>query len=98
MSAPTPADGRNCSTAMRIISSAMPEWMRRVRACISVPINAADSAAVEIQIARYAGLFLDGSGSQNACAPAAATAVGIDGPHGETFSNTLTDVAHNYIQ
>src|SRR5216683_1686488 len=72
MSVPTPTDGRNCSTAIRIISSAMPEWMRRVRACISVPIKAADSTAVEIQIARYAEMFLVGLGSQNACAPAAA--------------------------
>src|SRR6266567_1870105 len=50
-SAPAPAEGRNCSAAMRIISSAMPEWMRRVRAYIWVAISDADTIAVEIQIA-----------------------------------------------
>ena len=52
ISAPAPTDGRNCSTAMRIISSAMPECMRRVRANIWVAINAAETMAVEIQVAR----------------------------------------------
>src|SRR5579871_4972590 len=52
MREPAPAEGRNCSTAMRTISSAMPEWMRRVRVRIWVAIKEAETTAVEIQMAR----------------------------------------------
>ena len=41
----TPA-GMNCSVAAWIISSASPEWMRRVRETISMPISMAETAAV----------------------------------------------------
>jgi len=47
-----PAHAYDAETAprMRIISSARPVCMRRVRAYISIPIKAADTAAVVIQI------------------------------------------------
>src|SRR6516225_194085 len=45
-------DGRNCSTAIAIISSDMPECMRRLRVNIWAPAKAADTKAVEIQMAR----------------------------------------------
>src|SRR5881398_4008461 len=49
---PAKPEGRNCSTAMRIISSARPEWMRRVRVCICTAIKVAERNAVQIQMLR----------------------------------------------
>jgi hypothetical protein len=74
----------NCSVAAWIISSASPEWIRRVRATISVPISATEIAAVAIHSARYPKLLAAGSGSQRlwnraemmARTPVAATVIG----------------------
>src|SRR5215475_283073 len=50
--APATTEGRNCSTAMRIISSARLECTRRLRVYIWAPIKAPDSTAVHAQMAR----------------------------------------------
>src|SRR6201996_8550689 len=45
-SRPEATEGRNCSTAIRSISFDSPEWMRRARAYICTPVNAAENIAV----------------------------------------------------
>src|SRR5215468_4495115 len=60
--APAMAEGRNCSTAMRIISSAKPEWMRRDRVCICTAIRPADARAVQIHMLRYVPTWFTGWG------------------------------------
>src|ERR1700678_2563542 len=65
-SAPAPADGKNCAMAMRTISSAIPECKRCVRVTVWTAIKAAETMAVETQIARYTGMRLAGLGSQTA--------------------------------
>ena len=69
-SVPAPAAGKNCSTAMRIIASAMVECTRRERVTVCTAIKAADTMAVESQIIRYSRTRLAGFGSQTACTPA----------------------------
>jgi hypothetical protein len=53
----------------------MPECMRRARVYICTPVKAAESAAVQIQILRYAEACAAGSGTQRACTLAASTAI-----------------------